>query len=148
METPFYFPVVVRQLSEQRFQAHLPDLPETARQHTTLEGALHAVNEALTTAIALRMRRNQPLPIPAAPRSKERYWATLPALLAAKALLYRTMRQQGLSKTALAKKLNHDEKEIRRLLDPNHPSKLARLENALTVLGLQLILTVRQAPTP
>ncbi|WP_130472765.1 type II toxin-antitoxin system HicB family antitoxin [Candidatus Magnetaquicoccus inordinatus] len=148
METPFYFPVVIRQLSDQLFQAHLLDLPETTRQQTSLEAALTAVKEALIQLISQRMRANQSLPIPAPPRGKERHWVALPLLLAAKAMLYQTMRQQGISKTALAKRLDHDEKEIRRLLDPAHPSKIARLEHALAVLGRQLIVAMPRQPSP
>ncbi|MBF0096346.1 MAG: type II toxin-antitoxin system HicB family antitoxin [Magnetococcales bacterium] len=146
METSFYFPVVVRQLPDQRLQAHLSDLPELSRQGSSLEGVLSALREALTLSVAQRMRTNQPLPIPAAQRSK--VWVTIPALLACKATLYLAMRQQSVSKTALAKRLNLDEKEIRRLLDPDHPSKLPRLENALATLGVQLLVAGRPTPLP
>ena len=38
----------------------------------------------------------------------------------------------------LAKKLDCDEKEIRRLLDPHYSSKLPRIEEALHLLGKRL----------
>lgn len=37
------------------------------------------------------------------------------------------------------------EKEILRLLDPKHQSKMAQLEVALNALGLQLVIGVRDA---
>jgi antitoxin HicB len=146
METSFYFPVVVRQLPDRRLQAHLSDLPDILRQDNTLESALGALKEALTLFIAQRMRSNQPLPMPT-PRHRERFWVTIPALLACKATLYVAMRQQSISNTALAKRLSVDEKEIRRLLDPDHPSKLPRLESALAALGVQLLIAGRPPPS-
>ena len=39
----------------------------------------------------------------------------------------------------LARRLQCDEKELRRLLDPRYPSKLPRIEAALTALGQKLV---------
>ncbi len=38
-----------------------------------------------------------------------------------------------------------DEKEVRRLLDPRHASKMSRLEFALAALGQQLVVGVQAA---
>ena len=65
----------------------------------------------------------------------------VPAQTAAKAALYLALREAGLSKRQLAARLGCDEKEVRRLLDPRHPSKLPRLQAALVALGKRL--TVR-----
>ncbi len=64
----------------------------------------------------------------------------IPALTAAKAALYLALRQAGITKTELAQRLECDEKEVRRLLDPRHPSKLPRIQAALTALGKQITL--------
>ena len=48
------------------------------------------------------------------------------------------MREKKLSNTSLAKKLDCDEKEIRRLIDPHYNSKFPRLEQALHILGKKL----------
>ncbi len=39
----------------------------------------------------------------------------------------------------LAKKLGYDEKEVRRLLDPHHASKIPRIESALHAVGKELV---------
>jgi len=62
----------------------------------------------------------------------------VPALTAAKAALYLALRESGISKSELAARLGCDEKEVRRLLDPRHPSKLPRIERALSALGKSL----------
>jgi antitoxin HicB len=49
--------------------------------------------------------------------------------------LYLALKETGISKSELAARLECDEKEVRRLLDPRHPSKLPRIQKALAVLG-------------
>jgi len=67
----------------------------------------------------------------------------LPAILAAKAALYTVMREKHLSKVKLAKKLNCDEKEVRRLLDPHYHSKMPRIEHVLQMLGQRLEISIK-----
>ena len=57
----------------------------------------------------------------------------------AKAPLYVAMRQPGISKMQLAKRLGVDEKEFRRLLDPHYGSKLPRIAHAISLLGQRLV---------
>jgi antitoxin HicB len=64
----------------------------------------------------------------------------IPALTAAKTALYLALRQDGLTKSEFAARLGCDEKEVRRLLDPRHRSKLPRIQAALAVLGRRVAL--------
>jgi antitoxin HicB len=63
----------------------------------------------------------------------------LSAQLATKAALYLALCQAGIAQVELASRLHCDEKEVCRLLDPRHASKLSRLESALAALGQQLV---------
>lgn len=45
----------------------------------------------------------------------------------------------------LARKLACDEREVRRMLDPRHPTKLPRIKEALEVLGKRLVVGVEEA---
>ena len=65
--------------------------------------------------------------------------------MAAKAALYLAIQEIGISKVDLAKRLGCDEKEVRRLLDPHHSSKIPRIESALHAVGKQLIVGVETA---
>jgi antitoxin HicB len=47
--------------------------------------------------------------------------------MAAKAALYLAMREAGITNAQLARKLGCGEKEVRRMLDPRHPTKLPRI---------------------
>jgi hypothetical protein len=55
------------------------------------------------------------------------------------------MKEAAISKANLARTLQVDEKEIRRLLDPHHPSKLPRMEEALRAFGKRLVLSLQPA---
>ena len=63
----------------------------------------------------------------------------------AKAALYVAMRQAGISKVQLAKRLGVDENEIRRLLDPHYGSRLPRIAKAISLLGQRLVVGVEAA---
>jgi hypothetical protein len=64
-----------------------------------------------------------------------------------KGALYLAMKEAAISKAALARTPQIDEKEVRRLLDPDHPSKLPRMEEALRALGKRLGLSLQPAVT-
>jgi len=54
---------------------------------------------------------------------------------ALKAAVYLSLRDQKVSKSELARRMNLDEKEARRMLNPRHATKVPTLERALAVLG-------------
>jgi antitoxin HicB len=45
------------------------------------------------------------------------------------------LKETGIAKTQLGEMLGKDEKEIRRILDPHHGTKLPTIEQALNALG-------------
>jgi len=65
--------------------------------------------------------------------------------MSAKAALYIAVRETGISKSELARRLGVDEKEIRRMLSPKHQTKLPRIEQALSALGYQLSVSLQKA---
>jgi len=67
------------------------------------------------------------------------------AQTAAKAALYVAIREAKISKMELARRLHCDEKEVRCLLDPRHPSKLPRIESALAAVGQKLAVGLQAA---
>ena len=52
------------------------------------------------------------------------------------------VKEAGIRNTELAQRLDADEKEIRRPLDPHHRSKLPRLEAALEAMDKRLVIGV------
>jgi len=45
----------------------------------------------------------------------------------------------------LARETSCDEKEVWRMLNPRHPTKLRRIKEALDVLGKRLVVSVEEA---
>src|ERR1022692_2023881 len=79
---------------------------------------------AWTEAIAGRIADGGEIPRASRAGRGERL-IPVPAPMAAKAALYLAMREAGMTNAQLARKLGCDEKEVRRMLDPRHPTKVA-----------------------
>ena len=136
----FSYPVVLTEDdAEGGFVVTFPDLPEAITQGDDAAEALSQAADALEEAVAGRIRRGDEIPEPSRPRPGQ-HVVPVPAQTAVKAALYLALRESGLSKVELAARLGCDEKEVRRLLDPRHPSKLPRLQAALAALGKRLAL--------
>jgi antitoxin HicB len=100
--------------------------------------------DALMTLFAHLMAEGEPIPRPSRPK-RGQPCATLPPIVAAKLAIYEAMRAAGLTQTALAERLGCDPRQIRRLLDLDHASRLDQLEAALAALGKRLVIDVQDA---
>lgn len=67
------------------------------------------------------------------------------AVTAAKTALAAAIGEAGITKTALARELGVLENEVRRMLNPRHATKIARLEAALAIFGRRLVIDVEAA---
>lgn len=110
------------------------DLPEAITQGETLEDALAEAADALEEAIAGRISDGRDIPMPTNAKRNERM-VSVPPSMALKAAVYLAVQEAGISNSELARRMRLDEKEARRILDPHHPTKLPRIEEALSVLG-------------
>ena len=126
------------------FVVTFPDLPEAITQGEDRDDSLREAADCLEEAIANRIMMNLTIPIPSSTH-KFKYAVPLSGLISAKAALYLAISEANISKVELARRLRCDEKEIRRLIDPRHPSKLPRIESALAALGRQLVVGVQVA---
>jgi antitoxin HicB len=113
------------------------DFPEAITQAENIAEARIQGADCLEEAMAGRIRLEESIPEPSKARKND-LLVSLPALMAAKAAIYLALKEAKISKSELAKRLKCDEKEIRRLLDPRHKSKIERIEAALEVLGKSL----------
>jgi len=141
MREQFTYPANATEDEAGYFLVTFPDFPEAATDGETLEITLHEAADALEEAIAGRINRGEDIPRPARRKAKQTL-VPVPAQVAVKAALYTAVRESGINNTELARRLDADEKEVRRLLDPQHRSKLPRLEAALEVLGKKLVIGV------
>jgi antitoxin HicB len=141
MSENFAYPAAVSRDEAGFYLVTFPDFPEAATDAESRADALDEAADALEEAIAGRINRGEPLPHPGIRRARQ-ILIPVPAQMALKAALYLAVREAGIRNTELAKRLGADEKEIRRLLDPHHRSKLPRLEAALEALGKRLVIGI------
>ncbi len=135
----FAYPVTIKRAREGGYVVSFPDFPEAFTQGETITEALQEATDCLDEAVAGRIRRGEAIPTPTSSSPRRGRQVMLSTLIATKAALSLALRTTGMSKTALARRLGCDEKEVRRLLDPRHPSRLQRLEAALHVVGRRLV---------
>ncbi len=137
----FQYPATITAQKEGGFVVTFRDVPEAITQGETWEDAIHQAEDCLEEAVANRIVRRLDLPI-ASKATKGQAVVALPAATALTAALYSTLKERDLSQSGLAAKAGLDEKEIRRLLDPHHNSKLPRIEQVLEKMGKRLVIGV------
>jgi antitoxin HicB len=119
------------------------DLPEALTEGRDREAAVREASDCLDVALLFRMKEGATLPTPSRPRPGEVLVPASPQV-AAKIAFARAFARSGLTRVALAKRLGVRETEVRRMLDPNHGTRLERLGQGLRALGMHLI--VADAP--
>jgi antitoxin HicB len=116
-----------------------PDVPEAITGGKGEAQARANAEEALGLALLSYPQRGLALPKPRARGAKLVSIAVEPEI-AAKLALLEAIRERGLSKSAFARLIGRDEKEVRRILDPRHSTKLSTLSEALRALGQQMVI--------
>ena len=140
----FQYPVLLTPADEGGYVVTCRDLPELVTQGESVDDALEQAADAMDEVFATYLTEGLDLPPPSKARRREHLVAP-PAEAVAKAALYVAMRQAGISKVQLAKRLGVDEKEVRRLLDPHYGSKLPRIAKAISLLGQRLVIGLEAA---
>lgn len=121
-----------------------PDVPEAITGARTREESLVLAEDALGVALAGYVHERWDIPIPSA-AAKGQVLVAVPPIVAAKLALYTAMREQGITKVALAARLGLSESVVRRLLDPDHRSHIGQVEKALRAVGRTLVVGDRAA---
>jgi antitoxin HicB len=144
MEQFVYPAILTPDAKDGGFVITFVDLPEAITQGDTKNEALREAADCLEEAVANRLVTGLPIPPPSRLK-RGQYAVPVAAQTAAKAALYIALQEARITKAELAKRLQCDEKEVRQLLDPRHPSKLPRLEAALAAVGHRLIVSLQSA---
>ena len=136
------WPAMLAPDPEGRIQVRFPDFPEALTDGADEVEALAEAADCLAEAVAARVADDEDLPAPS-PTRRGMHVVPLPPLLAYKAALFCAMRQAGISKSDLARRLGIDEKDVRRLADPRYRgSKVERLHAALAACGITAQITL------
>lgn len=121
-----------------------PDVPEAITQGRGEGDARAKAEEALALVLLTYLKRGKPLP---KPRAKGRGLVDVAVApeVAAKLAVLESFAAARMTKSELARRIGRDEKEVRRILDPKHPTKLPALTAALRALGKRLVVGVMEA---
>lgn len=140
----FSYPVRLAPDDNRTVLATFPDVPEAVTFGDDEDDALMHAVDALLTALAHRIDERQEIPSPSRP-VRGQPSVDLPPLAAAKVALYRAMREQGVSKAALARRMDIQAPQIDRLHDLYQTSRLEQVTRALAALGKRLAIEVSNA---
>ncbi len=138
----FIFPAKFKHDKEEGgFIISFRDIPEAITEAETIENGFIEATDCLEEAIAGRIDDGLDIPKPSQPRRSE-HLISVPAHTAIKAALYLAMVEKEVNKSELARRLNVDVREVRRMLNPHHGTKLPAMEQALEALGKHIELHV------
>jgi antitoxin HicB len=140
----YAFPAVLPPDENGTFIASFPDVPEALTEADTLPELLYWAADALHVALTGYLDDHRDIPHPSRPKRGQPTVA-LPPHTALKLAIYQAMRDQGLSQNELARRLECDPRQVRRLIDLDHHSRLDLMEAALKALGKRLVLDVQDA---
>ena len=98
--------------------------------------------DALMTVVDAYMADRRTIPAPSTQRGT---LVTLPPLAELKVALYTAMRDQGVTKAELGRRLHWHMPQVDRILDPRHASRLEQMQLALDAVGQVIEVAVRPA---
>jgi antitoxin HicB len=135
------YPVHLEPAEEGGFVVTFPDVPEALTQGDDADEALLRAQDALETALEFYTEAGRDLPNAGKPRRGQR--TVRPSALACvKLAIYQAMREDGVRKSELARRLGWHMPQVDRLLDLHHVSRLDQAEAALSALGRRLSVQV------
>ncbi len=140
----FTYPAVFEPGDEAGIVITFPDIPEAITQGVDESDARAMAAEVLGLTLLLYLSTQRTLPVASAVEPGQ-VLVTAEAELAAKIAVIEAFRDAGISKTDLATRLGKDEREIRRILDPDHATKMPALVAALSALGRRFVIGVEAA---
>jgi antitoxin HicB len=135
------YPAHLEPAEEGGFIVTFPDVPEGITQGEDEDEALLRAVDALETALSFYTDEGADLPKPGKPKRGQH--TVRPSAQACLALaIYQAMRDDGVRKSELARRLGWHMPQVDRVLDPNHASRLDQAEMALAALGRSLSLSI------
>ena len=135
------YPATLKTYANGQVGAFFADVPEAITAGTSEAEALEAAQDALTVALSGYLDDARPLPAPSK-AGYGQFLVALPPRAAIKLAIHQAMRDEGMTQAQLAMRLGIDERQVRRILDLGHESRLSQLEAALAATGLHATISV------
>jgi antitoxin HicB len=131
------FPVELKRAKGGGYVVTFPDVPEAITEGDDEDEALLRAVDALETALEMYADDGEDLPQPS--KLKRGRKVVRPSALASiKLAVYQSMRDEGVRKSELARRLGWHLPQVDRLLDLHHASRLDQAKAALLALGRRL----------
>jgi antitoxin HicB len=120
-----------------------PKLPIVATFGESEAEALRHAADAIETALASMIDDGEQIPRPS--RSDKGVPVRLPAMTVFKLQLYWALRDAGITRAELARRLGWNRESVDRLFRLDHRSRLEQIEAAFGALGRKVDITIRDA---
>ena len=138
----YVYRVTLSKAPEGGFTAVFPVFAGAVTQGETRADTLTTAAAALLAMLAMIVANAHAVPTPSGGRSPT---VVVPPLAAAKIALYWAMRDAGMSKVELVRRLGVTEGAVRELLNPDHRSHIDKVAAALALLGREIEVHERAA---
>ena len=125
------------------YNVTFPDLPEAITCSWSWDEAVEMAEDVLGLCLAHYCVHEGYIPTPSL-LTEGQVMVPVPPLVAAKLTINSAIREKGITKQALGKKLGLEEDAVRKLLHPNYRTHFTQVERALRAVGRSLI--VEDAP--
>jgi len=139
------YPVMIKNYSGGQVGLFCVDVPEAVTAGNSLQEAIHNAEDALVVALSSYIDQQRDIPVPSKPVSGQQV-VSVPPLAAMKLAVYQAMRAQGITLRQLSEQIGCNERQIRRILDITHESKVSHVEAALSVLSLRVAVDIEPVP--
>ena len=121
-----------------------PDVPEAISEGENETDAREMGSDALGVALLGLLSVGRALPVASSPKQGQML-LSVEAAVAAKIAVIEAFGEAGITQAELARRLGKDAREVRRILDPDHSTKVPSLAAALAALGRRLVVGVEAA---
>ncbi len=138
------YPVSFKTYPSGQVGAFFPDVPEAITMGDTEAQALDRAQDALVVALSGYVDDGRKLPAPSKLKRGQRI-VLVPPRAAIKLSIHQAMGELSMTQEQLGQKLGIDGRQVRRILDLDHESKLSQLEAALFALGLRAVVDITPA---
>ncbi len=135
------YPAMFETGEDDRVLVTFRDFPEAATDGADMAEAEAEAIDLLNSVLSFRMKYREAMPAPSKARKTETI-VVPDTSIAMKAALYMSLRNSGMSIADLSRALGVDNREAQRIMNPYHPTKLARLSEALAATGRRTVVEV------
>ncbi len=140
----FAYPALFIQDEDGRWLVGFPDFSTAHTDGTDANEAMEEAIDCLGSTIAFAMVDKAVVPKPSTLKRGHKL-VPVPLWIVAKLALYWAIRELGISQSELARRLNVRETVVRRMLDPNHDTRLEKIQAALEAIGKRVIMAYYDA---